>query len=228
GSPYSSWTVGVEDAESDISLPSSVPNARAVDRFPTVVSKWIYQHPKAHLEFAGIYRNLEAVGVGYESDVDAWGLWLSGWIETWGQDNVVFGSVIGEGLGAYADDTQGLGLDAAPRSSTNPALRAIPAHGFWLAYKHWWNASTRSTASYGYWKLQDGFDPTPNPVGTFQASQYVSANIIWSPFPSMDVGAEWLYGTRLVTARTAVDGSRDGDNHRLQVTVRWNTSHRCR
>ena len=221
-SPFASWVLGIEDAEVDLTLPSSVISVRASGSNPSFVTKLVYRRDRTHLELAAMYRRLDAEGVDYESRVDSWGFWLSGRVPTWQQDSAVFGIVAGQALGAYADDTQGLGLDAAPTNAIDPSLRAIPAHGFWIAYQRWWNKSTRSTASYGYWKLEDGFAPTPNPVGTFQSSQYVSANLIWSPITDIDLGVEWLYGTRSVTANTAVNGGRDGFNNRLQATIRWN------
>ena len=67
--------------------------------------------------------------------------------------------------------------------------------------------------------LDNGFDQTPNPVGTYQETYWVSANIIWTPWHPMDVGIEYLFGRRTVTQNTAVDGTRSNRDHRLQLTI---------
>ncbi len=213
---------GLEDAPSEVTLPDSVPDANVVNRYPSIIAKWIYEPQWAHVELAGLYRRLKAQGTDYSSTVDGWGLALSGQLQTFGEDNLILAGEVGQALGAYSQDTDGLGLDAAPRSATDQNLKAIPAAGAWAGYQHWWNSSLRSTATYGFFTLDNNFDPTPNPVGTFHQTQYASVNIIWSPIPSIDMGVEYIYGRRRVTNSTAVDGNLEGENHRIQATVRWN------
>lgn len=215
------FTVGVEDAQGDMTLPTGV---KAVDQFPAVVGKLSYEPDWAQVELGGLYRRLKAEGSGYDHSVNGWGVTLSGSIDTWKNDSLILGAMYGNALGAYLQDTAGLGLDAAPSSAANSSLKAIPAFGLWAAYQHWWSASLRSTASYGFVNLDSDFDLWPNTAGTgtYKRTHYASANLIWSPWPPFDVGLEYLFGHRTVTDRTAVDGSTTGQNHRLQFTMRWN------
>ena len=221
-SPDYSLVIGWEDAPPDLTLPASVPSANTVNRLPTTIVKLVYQPDWARIELAGLYRRLNAQGVGYRSAVDGWGVSLSGSIDTWGKDKFIVAGVVGEALGAYSQDTIGLLLDAAPRSAVNPQLRAIPAAGTWVAYQHWWRPALRSSATLGYWHLDSQFDPTPNPTGTYHQALYSSCNLIWSPIQPIDMGLEYIYGHRTVTANTTVSGRSEGENHRLQATVRWN------
>jgi len=215
------FTIGAEDAQADMTLPSGV---IPVDQFPAVIGKFSYEPDWAHLELAGLYRRLKAEGVGYEQSIDGWGVAFSGSVDTWGQDNFIWGLEYGDALGAYIQDTSGLGLDAAPVSATNSTLRAISAFGAWGAYQHWWSESLRSSATYGLVRLNSDFDVLPSPAGTgtYKQTQYASMNLVWSPWPPFDVGLEYLYGHRTVTNATAVDGSTTGHDHRLQLTMRWN------
>jgi len=103
-------------------------------------------------------------------------------------------------------------------------LEAIRAFGAWAAYQHWWSKSLRSSATYGFVRLDSDFDLCPNPAGTgtYKQTQYASMNLVWSPWPPFDVGLEYMFGHRTVTNSTAVDGSTTGQNHRVQFTMRWN------
>ena len=215
------FTVGVEDAEGDMTLPAGV---TPVDQFPAVIGKFSYEPDWAHIELAGLYRRLKAEGTGYDQSIDGWGVAFSGSIDTWGNDNFIWGLEYGDALGAYIQDTSGLGLDAAPVSPTDSNLRAISAFGAWGAYQHWWSKSLRSSATYGFVRLDSDFDLWPQTVGTgtYKQTQYASMNLVWSPWPPFDVGLEYLFGHRTVTNPTAVDGSTTGQDHRVQFTMRWN------
>ncbi len=215
------FTVGVEDAEADMTLPAGV---NPVNQFPAVIGKLTYEPDWTQMELAGLYRRLKAEGPGYDQSINGWGVVFSGSVDTWGSDNFVWGIEYGEALGAYSQDTSGLGLDAAPTSATNSDLKAIPAFGLWAGYQHWWSKSLRSSATYGFMHLDSDFDLWPNPAGTgtYKQTQYASMNLVWSPWPPFDVGLEYLYGSRTVTSSTAVDGSTTGRNHRVQFTMRWN------
>ncbi len=221
-------------------------NFGADDKLPVLISKWVYQPDWAHIELAGLYRRIGAVGSYgtkdnpdyYSSAVNGWGVALSGKIDTWGSDSIILAGQMGQALGAYSQDTAGLGLDAAPINGDYPPspLKPIGAVGAWAAYEHWWTNVLRSTATYGYLALDSGFAQIYNPQGTYLHTHYASANIIWSPIPSVDVGLAYLFGIRRITAESynnlpggppgGSEGSppfyREAHNHRLQVTIRWN------
>ena len=211
--------LGMEEALADMTLPA---NVSPLNKVPAFIGKVGYEPKRAHIELAGLYRQLNANGEDINMSVNGWGISLSGSIDTWGNDNVIFGGLYGEALGAYIDDTQGFGLDAVPNPNDSTSLKVIPALGIWFAYDHRWAKAWQSTATVGYVELDNAFDKTPNPAGTFHKSLYVSANLIWSPLPAFDLGIEYMYGERGVTANTAINGNRLGHNNRLQMTFRWN------
>jgi len=218
------FTVGVEDAPGEITLPAKKSSV-STDQFPAVIGKLSYEPDWAQIELGGLYRRLRAEGPGYDQSVNGWGVILSGSIDTWKNDSIILGGLYGNALGAYMQDTAGLGLDAAPTANQN--LKAIPAFGVWAAYQHWWSKSLRSTVTYGLVRLDSDFDEWPNPPkasdqGTYKQTQYASMNVIWSPWPPFDVGLEYMFGHRTITDLTAVYGSTTGQNHRLQFTMRWN------
>ncbi len=226
GAEKQNWffTVGVEDAAGDITEPSTPTGTTSVDQIPSVIGKLSYEPDWTHIEVGGMFRRLRVEGPGYDQSLTGWGVTLSGSVNSWKNDNFLWGAQYGNALGAYIQDTSGLGLDAAPTSATNTDMKVIPAFGVWAAYQHWWTKSLRSSATYGFVHMDTDFDIYPNTPeeGTYKQTQYASANLIWSPWPPFDVGLEYLYGHRTVTAGTAVDGSTTGDDHRVQFTMRWN------
>lgn len=217
-------TVGVEDVAGDITLPTGVPNISTANQFPSLIGKLSYEPGWANMELGGLYRRLKAEGTGYDQNVNGWGVVFDGSIDTWENDSFVWGVIYGKAIGAYMQDTSGLGLDAAPVSQSDNSLKGIKAFGVWAGYQHWWTRSLRSSATYGYVHLDSDFDVFPEPAGTgtYKKTLYASLNLVWSPWPPFDVGLEYLYGRRSVTEQTAVDGSTSGHNHRLQFTMRWN------
>ena len=221
-------TVGVEDAAGDITTPSSPAGVTSVDQIPSVIGKLSYEPDWAHIEAGGMFRRLRVEGPGYDESLDGWGVTLSGSVNSWKNDSFLWGAQYGNALGAYIQDTSGLGLDAAPVSATNTNMKVIPAFGAWAAYQHWWTRSLRSSATYGFVHMDTDFDLYPNTpgAGTYKQTRYASANLIWSPWPPFDVGLEYLYGHRTVTNSTAVDGNTTGDDHRVQFSMRWNFDYR--
>ncbi len=218
------FTLGVEDAPADVTTPSTPSGVTMVNQIPAVIGKISYEPDWAHIEVGGLYRRLRAEGPGYDQSLNGWGLALSGNVDAWKNDSFLWGVQYGNALGAYFQDTAGFGLDAAPTSANNSDLKVIPAFGAWAGYQHWWTKSLRSSATYGYVRMDTDFNlyPSPPNSGTYKQTHYASANLIWSPWPPFDVGLEYMFGHRTVTDSTAVDGSTTGQNHRLQFTMRWN------
>src|SRR6185503_15345415 len=72
-------------------------------------------------------------------------------------------------------------------------LTAIPCLAVMLGYTHAWNEAWRSTASWGRVSLdnQASQDPT-----AYDATQYVSLNVIWQIRKRLTLGLEGLYGSK--------------------------------
>ncbi len=230
GSPENLYLlIGIEDEPGDITLPDTQFND--LNRVPSVVGGLAYENARGTaIWLQGLYRHLEVSGNGMRESVDGWGLTLQIYLPTTGKDSFALGAVGGQALGAYIDDLQGQGLDAAPISVSNPSLRPVRAASFWAVYTHFWCEALRSTATYGYtWADTEFIDPSFQPVedqGIYKRAHYVSANLIWSPIPPLDIGVEYLFGNRQITRGSAASNntSRSGLNNRLQFTLSWHLS----
>src|SRR5215469_5461101 len=149
---------------------------------------------RGHFQVAGILRDIGVTLPDGRSDsAFGWGVNTSLGVKTFGKDNVIFAVAAGHGISRYLQDTSGLGIDAEPAPSTvgNPHLEAAPAIGVEAAYQHYWNKKVRSSAFYSY----AGVDNTSLAVAsTYNHGTYSGANLIWNPYGSLNVGAEFLYG----------------------------------
>ncbi|HVG92326.1 MAG TPA: hypothetical protein VNB54_12615, partial [Alphaproteobacteria bacterium] len=121
-----------------------------------------------------------------------WGVNLSTGLKTFNKDNAIFAVAAGHGISRYLQDTSGLGIDAEPNSST--VLQATPAVGVEAAYQHYWLKTLRSSAIYSYAAVNNTAFFVSAAPGTYNHATYTGSNLIWNPFGSLNVGAEFLYG----------------------------------
>ena len=164
----------------------------------------------------------------------AWGLaahasfpmrWLS---DLFGPDQLIGMIYYGDGIGRYfggnmsgQDALTNLGL---PGSANDVTINPVPSFGAIAAYRRFWTTQFRSNFSYAYarsnfpsYALQ--FAPgSASAVFLDREMQQVFANLIWSPFATvntagvfgsgwLDVGIEYLFTRRDVFGGSAATGS---------------------
>ena len=182
----------VEKASSDIAFKtpnfSSQPNSPG----PDGAVKFRHGMERGHVQIAGMFRGIGAfLPNGVSDSVVGWGISGSGSLRTFGKDTFVYQVAYGRGVERYVNDTSGLGIDAAVISNAQPRLRALPVVAPYGAYQHWWTSHVRSSVIYGFVQVDNtAFQPGT----TFHKSNYAAGNLIWNPFGSLNIGAEYLYG----------------------------------
>ncbi len=148
---------------------------------------------RGHIQLAADFRDLSAKlpeGLGSES-VLGWGLNATSEMSIVGLDTAVVQVAYGHGMARYVGDTAGLDLDAAPKSDTNLSLRALPLFATYGSYQHYWKPSFRSNATFSFVQVSN---TEFQPIGTYHKATYSSANMIWNPLGTLDLGVEFLYG----------------------------------
>ena len=70
-------------------------------------------------------------------------------------------------------------------------MQATPAVGVEAAYQHYWLKTLRSSAIYSYAAVNN---TNLSAATTYNHGTYTGANLIWNPYGSLNVGAEFLYG----------------------------------
>ena len=191
-SPSTTLYVSVEKPSSDVAFKTAEFSAQPNAPGPDGTIRLRQEFERGHFQVAGVFRSIAAfVPDGRTDSVFGWGVNASVAAKTFGKDNVIFAVAAGHGISRYLQDTSGLGIDAEAASFTNPHLKATPAVGVEAAYQHYWVKTLRSSAIYSYAAVNN----TDRAAATnFNHSTYTGTNLIWNPYGSFNVGAEFLYG----------------------------------
>jgi hypothetical protein len=203
-SPSTTFYVSVEKPSSDVLFKtaqfSAQPNAPA----PDGAIRLRQEFDRGHFQIAGLFRSIAAfLPDGRTDSVFGWGVNASAGVRTFGKDNLILAVASGRGISRYLQDTSGLGIDAEPGSITNPHLEATPAVGVEGAYQHYWMKTLRSSAVYSYAAVNNTdlislFTNSPTTNHIYNHGTYTGANLIWNPIGSLNVGAEFLYGSTML------------------------------
>jgi hypothetical protein len=191
-SPSTTFYISAEKPSSDVIFKtpdfSSQPNAPS----PDGAIRLRQEFEGGHFQIAGLFRSIAAfLPDGRTDSVFGWGINASAGVETVGRDKLIFAVAAGHGISRYLQDTSGLGIDAEAASFTDPHLQATPAVGVEAAYQHYWKRSLRSSAFYSYAAVNNTDRAATT---TYNHGTYSGANLIWNPYGSLYLGAEFLYG----------------------------------
>jgi hypothetical protein len=193
--------ISAEKPTSDVAFKTpqftAQPNAPAPDGTVRVRTEF----NRGHVQAAAVFRDISAfLPSGRQDSVFGWGVNASAFLKTFRHDNLIVEGTYGHGVSRYIQDTSGLGIDAEVADNTNPHLKATPALGAEAAYQHYWTKSLRSNLVYGYAAVQntDFKQPAGVTFNPFAHSNYGATNVIWNPYGSLNLGAEFLYGGQVL------------------------------
>lgn len=144
-----------------------------------------------------------------------WGLTISAKtaVPRWDQrDNFIFQVNMGNGYGRYVSDLQTVGGQDAVFNPDTGEMETLKVFATYAAFQKWWRDSLRSTFIASFvdvdnedFQADDAYDRT----------ERLSANLIWSPTPRIDIGGEFLWGKRFDK-----DGA-SGDATQLQISAKY-------
>jgi hypothetical protein len=191
-------------------------NIGGVDRYPDILARVRLDQAWGHIQLAGMWRDMkiEAVGVPRESKASYAGQ-LSGHLNTFGKDALKWTAAAGKAPGHYLTSLgRSSGADGLQINPATGAVHAPYAYTVNVGYTHWWTGALRSSIDAGY-----GRNNNSTSVLTAAAAQANAdkrqiegrANLIWSPVPQVDLGAEYIY------ARRTVQTGASGNLHRVEI-----------
>jgi hypothetical protein len=184
--------LSVERPSSDVFFQTSQFAAQPNSPSPDGTIRLLREFERGHFQVAGLFRSIAAyLPDGRADSAFGWGVNTSLGVNTIGRDNLIIGVASGRGISRYIQDTSGLGIDAEPTSGANPHLVATPAVGIEADYQHYWLKTLRSNAIYSYAAVNN---TDLAAARTYNHASYTGANLIWNPYGSLNVGAEFLYG----------------------------------
>ena len=173
---------------------------------PDVTARFRVTKPWGHIQLSAfaaklVYR-FDSEG---KDDVSLFGGNISGQLNLFRKDKLIYQVVYGPGVGRYRG-----GLSAGLDENGN--LEALTDSGFTIGLEHQWSSAFSSLVVYN----QGRVDNTPGqPATSIQGADYLAANLLWHFTERAFAGVEYLWGLRRDF------NEEDGTANRLQVSVRY-------
>lgn len=179
---------------------------------PDVTARYAVTRPWGEASIAGIVRQLayETTGVGaIDSSTMGWGLSAAAKIKVGEKDDLRIMLSGGEGIGRYV----GLNFANDAVLDASGELEAIGLIAGFASYRHIWTPQWRSNFTYSAQSVDN--DRSLISLAANKSSQSVRGNVIWTPLPALDLGAELMFGER------ELESGASGQLTRLQIFAKY-------
>lgn len=224
----SSFAIAIEQPSNDVDPgqireydPELGGNIQGNETMPNLAAHWRTKGDWGHVQVAGLLRD-----IGYDTkgtpngkpkgSETGWGINLSGTINTWGKDKILWQYVTGDGIASYMNDG---GVDLAPQgrfpTETDPGnvrAVAVPLTGIVAYYDHYWSEEFSTSIGYSTTYVDNTNLQDPD---SYKKGQYTSVNLLYYPVPNVMVGGEVLWGD--LEDKDGVKGS----DTRVQFSVQY-------
>ena len=185
----------------------SISGGAGVNLVPDLVGRAVWsRNVDSHLQLATVIRQIRGeaeVPAGVKDSAPAAGGGVSGVVplHVGGlSDRIIFQLNGGFGTARYINDLNSLGGQDAVVDTTTGELHPLPVLGWYVDYEHTWKRwetgrrfNLRSSVIWS-WVGVDNHEIQPG--DSYKSTNRIAANIIFSPGPQIDVGIEYIWGTR--------------------------------
>jgi len=190
----SNLLIGLEDPAPDVT------GGVGISNYPDVVLSWRRTwRDRLHLRSGVLLRRIEArwnQDPTVTETLSGWGVSISGkaGLGAWdSRDNLLFQLNYGDGHGRYVNDLQAEGGQDAVFDPVTGRLKTLKSFAGYLSYQHWWRERLRSTLTLS-WVDVDNLDFQDD--SAYNETRRAALNLILTPVPRVDIGAEVLWGKR--------------------------------
>jgi outer membrane DcaP-like protein len=185
----------------------SLTGGEGVNQVPDLVGRLIWTFKEiGHLQGAVVGRQIRGESTIDPDDVrtlTGWGASLSGVVPFYYfnlTDRFIFQLNVGEGNARYINDLQSLGGQDGVFDPVTGDLHALSAVGWFLDYEHqWkeWEATEKMKLRSSFiWSFVTVDNLAIQPGDAYHKTNRYSVNVVFSPIDRIDVGVEYIYGTR--------------------------------
>ncbi len=204
------WSVSLENPETTLNAFGGGPRISSDDNnLPDLTLRYLHKGDWGHFTIAGVLRQLKyEVADGIDEDTFGGGISVSGKYNL-GKNDLRYMVNAGSGLGRYI----GLGFSNDATLTANGDLDAIDGWSGFVAYRHVFSPTLRGNLIYSVADFDTNIIEQGGAAN--DSAQSFHANLIYSPLPKVDIGAELILGEREVA-----DG-RDGGLNRLHVAFKY-------
>jgi hypothetical protein len=206
------WSVALENPNTTVQAYApfaAAAGARTTtgdNSIPDLTGRYNIKGEWGHFSVAGMLRQFKA---GEKTDSGA-AVSVSGKFNLGASDDIRYMANAGSGIGRYM--AFGLGSDVVQTGASGD-IDALTGYGGFVAWRHAFSKSLRGNLMYA----ASHFDNDAALVGwgVTERSQSFHANLIYSPLPKLDVGAEIGWGQR------SLEDDREGDLKRFHTHVKY-------
>lgn len=206
------WSFALENPESVLAVPGQAATFRSdADHAPDLTARLRSGVGRAKYSVSAIAREIGVDSAAAPAATDAkWGgaLALTGIVPSGERDDFRFSLQMGNVIGRY----QNFGFLPDAYLVASGSLTLARQMGGFAAFRHFWTPALRSTV-----ELSAASADTPDgtAAGVNESDRSVHLNLIWSPIPAVNLGAE------LIHARRTVVGGDEGRLNRIQFSAQY-------
>lgn len=207
------WSLSVENPETTVTPYRN--NAARISSddnlMPDLTARWMKKGDWGHFTVAGLVRQFkyENPATGIDDATTGGAISVSGKFNLGTNDDLRYMVSGGTGIGRYL----GLAIASDTVLDATGNLEAIDGYGAFAAWRHAFSPKLRSNVFYSMAHFDN--DKALTGLNVTERAQSWHANVIYSPFPKLDVGAELIWGQR------SIEGEADGDLRRLHTHIKY-------
>lgn len=206
------WSLALENPETLVAVPGQASTFRSdADHAPDLTARLRSTAGRAQYSVSAIARDVGVDSAAAPAANDAkWGgaLAFTGIVPSGERDDFRFGLDMGNAIGRY----QNFGFFPDAYLDASGSLTLARQMGGFAAFRHFWTPALRST-----FELSAASADTPDgtAAGVNESDRSIHLNLIWSPVPAVNLGAE------LIHARRTVVGGDEGSLNRVQFSAQY-------
>jgi hypothetical protein len=207
------WSFSVENPETTVTPYRGIGARVSSDDnlMPDLTARWQKKGDWGHISVAGMVRQFAYENPASSIDDTAVGgaVSVSGRFNLGKNDDLRYMATYGRGLGRYL----GLGIASDTVLDAGGNLEPIDGYGAFAAWRHAFSPKLRGNLFYSMAHFDN--DAALTGFSATERVQSLHANLIYSPLPKLDVGAE------LIWAERSLENELDGDLRRFHSHVKY-------
>ena len=207
------WSVAIENPETTITPFRNIGARISSDDnlMPDITARWQKKGDWGHLSVAGMVRQFayENPASGIDDTATGGGVSVSGKFNVGKNNDLRYMATYGRGIGRYL----GIGIASDTVLDASGNLEPIDGYGAFAAWRHAFSSKLRGNVFYSMAHFDN--DRTLTGLTVNERAQSFHANLIYSPIPKLDIGAELIFGQR------SLENEADGDLRRLHTHVKY-------
>lgn len=207
------WSFSAENPETTITPYRNVGARISSDDnlMPDLTARWQKKGDWGHVSVAGVVRQFayENPATNVDDTTTGGALSVSGKFNLGKNDDIRYMATYGSGIGRYL----GFGLASDTVLDATGRLHTIDGYGAFAAWRHAFSPKLRGNLFYSMARYDN--DTALTGLTVNEGAQSYHANLIYSPVPKLDIGAELIFGER------SLENGADGDLRRLHTHVKY-------